>query len=214
MKKIILFSLLITVTLDGYSKKKIVLFNGKNMNNYTIYSRDPNFNQKQLFSIKEGIVETPGNPLGYIRTNKQYSDHTLHVEWRWPEKPGNSGVLIHVNGPDLVWPSHYQGQLKAGDAGDFVLHGVGETVTIRDTVFTSSAKLKPLIRKDKPSSEKEVGQWNSMDIVANGNTVLIKVNGILQNTATKCSLTKGAIGLQAEGAKIQFRNIWLRELKK
>ncbi len=190
------------------------MFNGKDFNDYTVCSKDPNADVALLFTMKNGIVETPGTPLGYIRTNKQFSNYKLHVEWRWPEKPGNSGVLIHVNGPDLIWPSHYQGQLKAGDAGDFVLHGAGETVTIRDTVFTSSSKVKPLIRKEKTSSEKKPGEWNSMDVVAKGNILTIKVNGVLQNTAKNCSLTKGAIGLQAEGAKIQFRNIWVKELKK
>jgi hypothetical protein len=37
----------------------------------------------------------------------------------------------------------------------------------------------------------------------------LRVNGILQSVATNLSHSKGAIGLQAEGSKIQFRNIWL-----
>jgi len=110
-------------------------------------------------------------------------------------------------------PAHYQYQLKAGDAGDIVLHGVGETVTVRDTVFTSSEKVKPLIRKMKPSSEKKQGEWNVAEITCKGNMFTFKVNGVVQNTGTKCSLAKGAIGLQAEGSKIQFRNLWLKEIK-
>ena len=200
------------ITLNCFSQKKQMLFNGRDLKDWTIFSKDPD--QSTLFHVRDGVVESPGVPLGYIRTNKSYSNYLLHVEWRWPENPGNSGILIHVNGPDLIWPSHYQGQLKAGDAGDFVLHGEGETIAIRDTVFTSSAKIKPLIRKERPTSEKKAGEWNSMDVSAIGNTVTIKVNGVLQNSAVRCSLTKGAIGLQAEGAKIQFRNIWLKALNK
>jgi hypothetical protein len=214
MKKLALLSILFAFSLTVYSQKKEILFNGKDLNNWTVFSKDPGFDKGKLFYIKDGVIETPGKPLGYMRTNKQYSNYQLHVEWRWPENPGNSGILIHVNGADMIWPAHYQGQLKAGDAGDFVLHGVGETVTIRDTVFTSSDKIKPLIRKDKPSSEKKPGEWNSMDVTAKGNSVRIIVNGVVQNIAATCSLTKGAIGLQAEGAKIQFRNIWLKAQKK
>ena len=65
----------------------------------------------------------------------------------------------------------------------------------------------------KPSNEKKAGQWNSYDIVCKGNTIEIKVNGVLQNIATKCNETKGGIGLQAEGSKIQFKNIWIQKLK-
>ena len=213
MKNIVLVIFLMSFSLSVFSQKKEVLFNGKDLKDWTIYTKDANFNKAELFYPKDGVLESPGLPLGYIRTNKQYSNYKLHVEWRWADKPGNSGVLIHVNAPDMLWPAHYQGQLKAGDAGDFVLHGVGEKVTIRDTVFTSSATVKPLIRKEKPSSEKAPGEWNSMDVEAKGNTVTIKVNGVLQNKAVNCSLTKGDIGLQAEGAKIQFRNIWVTPLK-
>lgn len=213
MKRLFLLALLVAICLSGFPQKKQLLFNGKDLNGWTVFFKDQGLDQTKLFYVKDGILETTGNPLGYAKTKKQYSDYELHVEWRWPENQGNSGILIHVNGPDLIWPAHYQGQLKAGDAGDFVLHGVGESVTIRDTLFTSSVKVKPLIRKENPSAEKKSGEWNSMDVLAKGNKVIIKVNGVHQNTASNCSLTKGAIGLQAEGAKIQFRNIWLKELK-
>jgi hypothetical protein len=64
-----------------------------------------------------------------------------------------------------------------------------------------------------PSNEKPAGEWNSFDITCKGNTVEIKVNGLLQNVATNCSLTKGGIGLQAEGSKIQFRNLWIEKIR-
>ena len=213
MKNTLLILLLLTVTLSGFSQKKQLLFNGKNLDGWSIYAGDSKINPISFFYVKDGVIETIGVPNGYLRTKKEYSNYQLHVEWRWPEKPTNSGVFVHVNGPDKMMPAHYQYQLKAGDAGDIVLHGVGETLTVRDTVFTSSEKVKPLIRKLKPSSEKKPGEWNNCDITCKGNSVIFKVNGVLQNVATKCSLTKGGIGLQAEGSPIQFRNLWLEEIK-
>jgi hypothetical protein len=204
---------LLTISVSGYSQKKELLFNGKNLEGWTIFCQDSKVNPASFFYVKDGTIETIGVPNGYLRTKKEYSNYQLHVEWRWPENPTNSGIFVHVNGPDKMLPAHYQYQLKAGDAGDIVLHGVGETVTVRDTVFTSSEKVKPLIRKMKPSSEKKAGEWNVADITCNGNTFTFKVNGVVQNVGTKCSLTKGAIGLQAEGSKIQFRNLWLTEIK-
>jgi hypothetical protein len=42
--------------------------------------------------------------------------------------------------------------------------------------------------------------------------VIIRVNGVLQNEATGTSVDSGAIGLQAEGKVVEFRNIYLEPL--
>jgi hypothetical protein len=39
------------------------------------------------------------------------------------------------------------------------------------------------------------------------------VNGVLVNHVSACSVTKGAVALQSEGAEIHFRNIRLAPLK-
>ena len=91
--------------------------------------------------------------------------------------------------------------------------GVGVSATIGDTVYVSSDTLKPLISKLNPTNENPAGEWNSYDITCTGSTIELRVNSLLQNTATKCSLTSGGIGLQAEGSKIQYRNLWIEPLK-
>jgi len=212
MKKILLV-LLVTFSLTGFSQKKQQLFNGKNLDGWYIYVSDSTIKPASFFYVKDGMIETPGIPTGYLRTKKEFENYRLHVEWCYPEKPVNSGVFIHTGGPDKIWPTHYQCQLKNLFAGDFIIQGEGVSATVRDTVYTSTAKLKPIAPKMKPSSEKKAGEWNSYDIICKGNTVEVKVNGMLQNYATKCSNAKGAIGLQAEGSKIQFRNIWIEKIK-
>lgn len=198
--------------LASCSDKKEMLFNGENLDGWTIYVEDESVNPEEYFYVKDGMIETVGKPIGYARTNKEYENYKLHIEWRYPEEPTNSGVFVHVKGPDMIWVSHYQAQLKHENAGDFIIHGVGNSATIRDTVYTSSADVKPLIAKEKPSNEKPAGEWNSYDITCKGSTIEIKVNGLLQNVATDCSVTKGGIGLQAEGSKIQFRNLWVESM--
>lgn len=211
--KTALFILLVTFSLSGFSQKKQMLFNGKNLDGWTVYVSDPTIKPASFFYVKDGVIETPGVPTGYLRTKKEFENYRLHVEWCYPEKPINSGVFIHTVGPDKIWPIHYQCQLKHLSAGDFIIQDVGLRATVRDTVYVSTEKVKPIAPKMKPSSEKKAGQWNNLDIVCKGNTVEIKVNGVLQNYATDCSVSKGGIGLQAEGSKIQFRNIWIEKLK-
>lgn len=209
-----IFILFIAILIfSSCTDKKELLFNGKNLDGWTIFVNDSIISQNDFFYVNDGIIETAGVPMGYLRTVKEYSDYNLHLEWRYPETPTNSGVFLHTNGPDLIWPGHYQAQLKHGNAGDFIVHGIGMSATLKDTVFTSSAETKPLIAKMHPTNEKPAGEWNSYDITCKGNTIEIRVNGLLQSTAVNCSVTKGGVGLQAEGSKIQFRNLWIEPIR-
>lgn len=210
--KILLIYVVAILMITSCTNKKEMLFNGENLDGWTIFVNDSIISPNDFFYVKDGVIETVGVPVGYLRTVKEFSDYKLHVEWRYPEEPTNSGIFVHANGPDLIWPGHYQGQLKYENAGDFIVHGVGMGATLKDTVFTSTVDKKPLISKLHPSNEKPAGEWNSFDITCNGNTIEFRINGLLQNVATNCSVTKGGIGLQAEGSKIQFRNLWIEPL--
>jgi hypothetical protein len=209
----LLISLFVFTFIAACTEKKESLFNGKNLDGWTIFVDESIISPEDFFYVNDGMIETVGVPVGYLRTVKEYSDYHLHLEWRYPEIPTNSGVFLHTSGPDLIWPAHYQGQLKYENAGDFIVHGVGVSATIGGIVYVSSDTLKPLIPKMNPTNEKPAGEWNSYDITCIGSTIELRVNGLLQNKATNCSLTKGGIGLQAEGSKIQFRNLWIEHIK-
>ncbi len=64
------------------------------------------------------------------------------------------------------------------------------------------------------SSEKPVGEWNIMEIACKANTIEVYVNGVLQNKGTGVTINKGHICLQSEGKDIQFKNVFLTNLKK
>jgi len=212
MKKLLVVALML-LTISGYAKKKESLFNGKDLKGWTIFVSDPKIAPEKFFYVSNGTIETVGVPMGYLRTKKEYSNYHLHVEWSYPEKATNSGVFVHTNGPDKQWPQHYQCQLKTLCAGDFIVNAVGEKATVGDSTYVGTEKVKPIAVKLHPTNEKPVGEWNSYDIVCKGSTVEVSVNGLLQNTVKNCSMTKGSIGLQAEGSRIQFRNIWVENLK-
>jgi hypothetical protein len=208
MKALFYISLLLTFIFSCTNKKQN-LFSGENLEGWTIFVEDSTVNPEDFFYINDGMIETVGVPMGYLRTINEYSNYHLHVEWRYPENPTNSGIFLHTTGPEMIWASHYQAQLKYENAGDFILNGVGLSATISDSTYNATEETKPLISRQNPTNEKPAGEWNSYDIICHGNTIEISVNGLLQNTATNCTVTKGGIGLQAEGSKIQFRNIWI-----
>ena len=63
-----------------------------------------------------------------------------------------------------------------------------------------------------PSNEKPIGEWNQYEITLDGGNLELKVNGLVQNTATDMQVIPGYILLQAEGAEIEFRKVELKRL--
>ena len=181
--KTVFFIALLVITSISCTEKKEYLFNGKNLDGWVIYVENDSVKPEDFFYVNDGMIETVGVPMGYARTVKEFSNYKLHLEWRYPEEPTNSGVFVHVTGPDMIWISHYQGQLKHQNAGDFIVHGVGNSATLRDTVYTSTEAVKPLISKMHPTNEKPAGEWNTYEIICKKNTIELYVNGLLQNVA-------------------------------
>ncbi len=191
--------------------QKVVLWNGRDFTGWQRFVPEPGVDVNDVWRIREGILYCKGQPNGYIRTERKYGNYHLHVEWRWADTPTNSGVLLHADGPDQVWPACIECQLKAGSAGDFVLIG-GTGLTVGGVDQQNKAKQFVVIEKKLPTSEKPAGQWNSYDIYCQGGSIRCLVNGILQNEGTDATVTAGWICLQSEGSPIEFRNIYLLPL--
>lgn len=192
--------------------QQIRLFNGQNLSGWKPYMGDPSINPFRVWSVKNGIIRCEGKPNGYLRTTRIYANYKLHLEWRWPEEPTNSGVLLHMNGADQIWPTSLEAQLRSGDAGDIILIGEAVSLTVNDAKLTPQDSRYLRIPGIKPSTEKPAGQWNRYDILCKDGTIELRINGVLQNKGTSASLTSGYICLQSEGSPIEFRNIILELL--
>jgi hypothetical protein len=182
----------------------IKLFNGKDLSNWVFKLKDPAVDPATVFTVQNGVVHIIGNPFGYMRTKDSYSDYKLHVEWRYPTEASNSGVFIHAQLPDTIWLKCFECQLKSGNAGDFVC--------MNGTKMNEMKNNSIIVNKMAPSSEKPVGEWNTMEVTCNSNTIEVYVNGVLQNKGTGISANKGHICLQSEGKDIEFKNVYLTKL--
>ena len=194
--------------------QKIELFNGQDLDNWNIIVDSEDGEPRDLFYVEDGLMNTLGDPFGYIRTKESYSNYKLHVEWRWTNEPSNSGVLINVQGKDMIFPHCIEAQLMNGKAGDIVLMGKGAGITVKDSDYMveSEENRYMAIEKFEESSEKAAGEWNSYDITSLDGNLELVVNGVLQNKGSGMTLTEGNIALQSEGSALQFRNIWLQPL--
>lgn len=213
LKSALLLGLSLLV-LSCSTENKIELFNGQDLDNWNIIVDSEDGEPKDLFYVEDGILNTSGDPFGYIRTKESYSNYKLHLEWRWNDEPSNSGVLLNVQGPELIFPHCVEAQLMHEKAGDFVLMGKGAAITVKDSTYLVSSEEKRYlaIPKFEESSEKAAGEWNSYDITSKDGTLELYVNGVLQNKGTNMTLTEGNIALQSEGKPLQFRNIYLLPL--
>ena len=187
----------------GISKKE--LFNGENLEGWTcVLDEKSDVPTSEVYGVKDGNIHIVGNPFGYMRTDKKYSNYKLHMEWRWVGEGTNSGLFLHVQDGDKLWPNAIECQLCNGKAGDFVMLG-GSKISEIECVGQFPIK-------DRVGNfEKPVGEWNIAEVVCQGNSITVYINGQLQNQATS-ETSEGYIALQSEGGSIEFRNVYLTEL--
>ena len=81
------------------SGESIKLFNGKDLTGWSAQPQNADA-PADLWTVKDGVLKCQGKPVGYLRTDRDdFSNYVLSVEWRWPEKGGNNGVLVHASTP-------------------------------------------------------------------------------------------------------------------
>lgn len=195
------------------ASQPIQLFNGRDLTGWKPYL-DPKSTAtpEQVWSVRDGELVCKGRPFGYLRTEKGYGNYVLRLEWRWDpgeQRGRNSGVFVHVSGPDKIWPKAAEAQLMSGRAGDFWLVD-GYKLTI-DPAFKDPKSDRHWFRIEG-DYEKPIGEWNQYEVTCKDRSIELKINGKLVNSGTDAETTSGTILLQSEGAPISFRNVTLEPL--
>ncbi|MFM7051928.1 MAG: DUF1080 domain-containing protein [Planctomycetota bacterium] len=191
----------------------VKLFNGKDTAGWKAFVPDlakDGKDQLSVWSVKDGVLQCAGRPIGYIQTESLHDNFILELKWRFdPAKgEGNSGVLLRTIGDDTVWPKSMEAQLHSKNAGDF--WNIGEYKATVDAKRTNGRHTI----KMRETNEKPLGEWNQYRIVVNEGTIELWVNGLLQNVARDVEVNKGRIALQSEGAYIEFKDIVLTPIVK
>lgn len=195
------------------------LFNGKDLSGWVNVNTD-----KDTWSVRDGLLVCSGHPIGVMRTDKQYENFILHIEWMHMEAGGNSGTFIWSEGTipegkqlpkglevqmlELDWVNQHKqddGTLPPIAYVHGEVFGANGLETVPDNPRGSRSKSIENRCKGK-------GQWNTYDVVAVDGVVKLSVNGKFVNGISKASVKKGYICLESEGAEIHFRNIRIMEL--
>ena len=75
-------------------------------------------------AIVEGEVRLDARAKGYFATRKAYRNYHLRFDWLYERhkgkaSDGNSGLMLHVDGPAKVWPRAIEVQIWYKEYGDF-----------------------------------------------------------------------------------------------
>lgn len=187
-----------------------------------------NEDPEHVFTVKDGVFRASGADYGYLISKKEYDNYYLTADFQWgegthPPRQGlarDSGLLFHVVGPDQVWPKSIEFQFIEGGTGDILPVG-GATITVGGTRWEKGradrygkgpwqdvAGYRDPVRE----VEKPRGEWNHIELWAEGDRVEYRVNGRLVNEGYGANPARGRIVFQSEGAEVFFRNITLRPI--
>jgi hypothetical protein len=199
---------LVAPPLSGPLEQPVELFNGKDFSGWVWFPRPPKPDTntpvaalEDVFSIQNGILRSKGKPTGYLRTERAFKNFILTVEQRHVT-PGNGGLLVGIPPQDKVWPG-LEIQTRTESAGDLWNHNLLKLEADPARVNNTGKHIK----RAGPDSQKPVGEWETMEVIVDSGNLVFKVNGVVQNVATNTESLAGRVGLQAEGAEMEFRKV-------
>jgi hypothetical protein len=189
------------------------LFNGRDFKGWVNVNCAP-----ETWSITNGVIHCTGHPTGALRTERQYENFIMEVDWRHLNSGGNSGIFIWATPIAAPGVPFLRGiEVQVLDHG-YNAQGKNEWYTTHGDVFPiHGAHMKPFGRhngeRSFPSEERSnpSPEWNHYRIVGTNGTLRLSVNGKEVSGGENCNYRKGYLGLESEGAPVEFRNIRIRE---
>jgi hypothetical protein len=200
----------------------VPLFHGKDLSGWVVVNVAPG-----TFTVKDSIIVSTGKPTGVIRTERQYENFIIELEWMHLKPGGNAGLFIwsdpmtaqgtpFTRGIEVQILDHElvaERERKTGKKQEgFTGHG--------DVFSIHGATMKP----DRPHPQgsqrclpsefraKPFGEWNHYRVACNDGVLKLAVNGKEVSGGSMCSPRKGYICLESEGSECHFRNIKIKEL--
>ena len=140
----------------------------------------------------------------WLRWDQEMGDFVYHVEWKFTpvttgKKGYNSGIYVRNSGDAKVWH-----QAQAGAGPDAFLFG--------ETLIKGELKRINLSKQQADKRVRPAGEWNTFEVTCKGKDISLSVNGQTVNEWHECEVPRGYLGLEAEGYRIEFRNVKVKPL--
>jgi hypothetical protein len=193
------------------------LFNGKDLTNFV----DINTSEDTWW-VEDGLLKCTGWPIGVMRTEKQYENFILDIEWRFMEEGGNSGVFVWADPfahQDTPFPRGMEVQMLdpewavINNRPEEYVHGhLFPVMGLEGTIPDNPSVAVPGRSYALEQRMNHTRQWNRYLVVCVDGTLKLSVNGKFVNGIRSTKRKKGYICPESEGAEIHFRRIDIMEL--
>lgn len=143
----------------------------------------------EVWSVENGVIKLSGKGGPNLGSQWDYEDFEMRFEWRGLREKYNSGFYIRSSrnvGSNQINLAH-------GGEGKF---------------FGGKMKGGPEV----PKLQKPAGEWNEWRVLVVGDKVTFSCNGMPAWEGTEFESKRGYVGLQTEGAPLEFRNLRIREI--
>jgi hypothetical protein len=188
------------------------LFNGTDLKGWKVFN-----GMMDVWGADKGLLYCDKKGGGWLLTEEEFGDFELRCEFRWTTEGGNSGIGLRV--PRMGTP-HIDGmEIQLIDDENWAKVHKFE---LKDTQHTGSlyGVKAPSKRANKP-----IGEWNSVRVVCKGGKVNVKLNGETINDVNLDEYKdakgkavpgilrdKGHVGFQSYNFRVEFKNVWIRNL--
>jgi hypothetical protein len=169
----------------------VSLFDGKTLNGWHLMNGS-------MFVVEDGVIKhNEGN--GWLRSDKEYADFILRLEFRFMKPKQDGGVFLRSGIEGKNWPDQkYEVQVENSNRMAKIFNAKNDL-----NVDLTQKVLKP------------VGEWNEYEIKIVGPKIEVRLNGELVSTTDSADMLKsGYIGLQGENGVHEYRNFRLKDLSK
>ena len=151
-----------------------------------------------------GVLLCKGNGgHEWLRWDQELGDFVYHVEWRFTPVEGkkgyNSGIYARNSADATVWHQAQTGGTPKGFMFG-ATQGEGKPRSFNLAKQVTDDRVKP------------PGEWNTYEVTCRGPVMSLWVNGAEVCALKDCGAKSGFVGLEAEGYRIEFRNVKVKTL--
>lgn len=169
----------------------VSLFDGKTLDGWHLMNG-------ARFVVEDGVIKHDQGH-GWLRSDKEYSDFVLRLEFRFLKAKQDGGVFLRASKEGKDWPDRkYEVQV--------------ENTRRMATIFNAKNDL------DVASTQKALrptGEWNEYEIKVVGPKIEVRLNGErVSTTESATALKRGYIGLQGENGAHEYRHFRIKDLSK
>jgi len=202
---------LATATARGEEEPFRPLFSGRDLAGWVNVNCAP-----ETWTVRDETIVCTGVPTGVLRTDRQYENFILELEYLHLHAGGNAGLFVWsdpVTAPGVPFTRSIEVQILDGvETENYTSHGDvfsihGASLVPHRPHPAGWQRCLPSERRAKPA-----GEWNHYRVECRDGDLKLSVNGAVVSGASQCSPRKGYLCLESEGSEVHFRNIRIQEL--